>query len=328
MSPAGFAGPAASSHESDPVTSCDRCIRLVGDSARSYRPVSSLDPYFWQVTMDRRRFFSWLAPLLVASVTAADAQEMRIYTTVRNLAAPAGESAERSPVIARTLTLFHAGKVYDYVDSAKEVTVFEPSHHRFTLLNERRRTVTEVSQDEIRQFLALVEEEGWKRLQNAQKQGEQLRSLGWLKFQLKPEFQVSFDPAKSTLTLVDRSARYKAEGQAPPSKGVVESYLRFADATAELNSVLHPRAPLPKPRLQLNDELLQRQLLPVSVELEASLDAPLHLQSRHEWTWKFQSTDRQLISGWDKQLNDATLRRITFRQYQQESLSMEVTRDR
>ena len=130
------------------------------------------------------------------------------------------------------------------------------------------------------------------------------------------------------MTLVDRSGRYKAEGQAPPSKGVVESYIRFADATAELNSVLHPRAPLPKPRLQLNEELLQRQLLPVSVELEASLDAPLHLQAKHEWTWRFQSTDRQLISGWDKQLNDATLRRITFRQYQQESLSMEVTRDR
>lgn len=279
--------------------------------------------------MDRRRFFGWLAPLLMASVTTANAQEMRIYTTVRNLATPAAaESPDRAPVIARSLTLFHAGKVYDYVDSAKEVTVFEPSYHRFTLLNERRRTVTEVSQDEIRQFLALVEEEGWKRLQNAQKQGEQLRSLGWLRFQLKPEFQASFDPAKSTLTLVDRNGRYKAEGQAPPSKGVVESYLRFADATAELNSVLHPRAPLPKPRLQLNEELLQHQLLPISVELEASLDTPLHLQARHEWTWMFQSTDRQLINGWDKQLNDATLRRVTFRQYQQESLSMEVTRDR
>ena len=280
--------------------------------------------------MDRRRFFGWLAPLLVASVTAANAQEMRIYTTVRNLAAPAGESAERAPVIARSLTLFHAGKVYDYVDSAKEVTVFEPSHHRFTLLNERRRTVAEVSQDEIRQFLGLVEQEGWKRLEAEQERNgtSQLRSLGWLKFQLKPEFQVSFDPAKSTLTLLDRSGRYKAEGQAPPSKGVVESYLRFADAAAELNSVLHPQAPLPNPRLQLNEELLKRQLLPVSVELEATLDRPLHLQARHEWTWKFQSTDRQLISGWDKQLNDPTLRRITFRQYQQESLSVEVTRDR
>jgi hypothetical protein len=108
----------------------------------------------------------------------------------------------------------------------------------------------------------------------------------------------------------------------------VESYLRFADAAAELNSVLHPQAALPKPRLQLNDELRKRQLLPISVDLEATLDRPLHLQARHEWTWKFQSTDRQLINGWDKQLNDATLRRVTFRQYQQESLSMEVTRDR
>lgn len=281
--------------------------------------------------MDRRRFFGWLAPLLVASVTTANAQEMRIYTTVRNLAtAAAAESPEKAPVIARSLTLFHAGKVYDYVDSAKEVTVFEPSHHRFTLLNERRRTVAEVSQDEIRQFLGLVEQEGWKRLETEQERtgASQLKSLGWLKFQLKPEFQISFDPAKSTLTMAERSGRYLAEGQVPPSKEVVESYLRFADAAAELNSVLHPQAALPKPRLQLNEELRKRQLLPITVDLEATLDRPLHLQARHEWTWKFQSTDRQLINGWDKQLNDATLRRVTFRQYQQESLSMEVTRDR
>lgn len=281
--------------------------------------------------MDRRRFFGWLAPLLVASVTTVNAQEMRIYTTVRNMATPAAaESPEKAPVIARSLTLFHAGKVYDYVDSAKEVTVFEPSHHRFTLLNERRRTVAEVSQDEIRQFLGLVEQEGWKRLETEQERtgASQLKSLGWLKFQLKPEFQVSFDPAKSTLTMSERSGRYLAEGQVPSSKEVVESYLRFADAAAELNSVLHPQAALPKPRLQLNEELRQRQLLPITVDLEATLDRPLHLQARHEWTWKFQSTDRQLINGWDKQLNDATLRRVTFRQYQQESLSMEVTRDR
>ena len=88
-----------------------------------------------------------------------NAQEMRVYTTVRNLRGSA-VSEDRAPVVARSLTLFHAGKVYDYVEAAKELTIFEPAHHRFTLLSERRRVATEVTQDEVRQFLNLVEQEG------------------------------------------------------------------------------------------------------------------------------------------------------------------------
>ncbi len=271
----------------------------------------------------------WLHGHLVLVILAtlsvpANAQEMRIYTTVRNLSAlSANEPAEKAPVISRSLTLFHAGKVYDYVDAAKEVTVFEPSHHRFSLLNERRRTVTEVTQDEVRQYLTLVEQEGWKRLDAGSEQAgmSQVRALSWLKFQLKPEFDVSFEAAKSKLTMLEPNCRYEAEGQAPPSRNVVETYLRFADATAELNSVLHPQAPLPKPRLRLNEELRQRGLLPMVVDLQVNQDRPLHLRAEHQWTWKFLSTDRQLISGWEAQLNDATQRRIAFRQYQQESLA-------
>lgn len=281
--------------------------------------------------MNRYRLQGLLFPVvLVALAASLHAQEMRVYTTVRNLASTQPSAWRDAPVIARSVTLFHAGKVYDYVEGAKEVTIFEPAHRRFTLLNERRRTISDVTQDEVRQFLGLVEQEGLKRLEGATEQSSaaQVRSLEWLKFQLKPDFNVSFDQSKSCLTLLERKCRYEAEGQAAESRGVVETYLRFADATAELNSVLHPQAPLPRPRLRLNDELRQRELLPVVVDLQADLERPLHLQARHEWIWKFQSTDRQMISGWEAQLTDASQRRIGFRQYQQESLSTEVARNR
>jgi len=271
--------------------------------------------------------FSIVACLLSLS-GLLNAQEMRVYTTVRNLRGSA-VSEDRAPVVARSLTLFHAGKVYDYVEAAKELTIFEPSHHRFTLLSERRRVATEVTQDEVRQFLNLVEQEGWKQLTTTTEQADahQGKSLAWLKFQLKPEFDVQFDGAKNVLSLTERAARYHAELQAPPTKSAVESYLRFADATAELNSVLHTQAPLPRPRLALNTAMRDHELLPIVVELKA-MDDRLHLQARHEWTWKFQSRDRQLISGWESQLSDSGLRRITFRQYQQESMASEVSRNR
>jgi hypothetical protein len=262
---------------------------------------------------------------------AAIAQEMRVYTTVRDISAQGSkESGDRAPTVSRSLTLFHAGKVYDYIDSAREVTIYEPIHRRFTLLSERRQMVAEVAQEEVRQFLTLAKEEVWKRLEAAEEQAgsSQVRSLAWTKFQLQPEFSVSFDKAKSSLSLNSRNCRYAVEAVEPPSRDVVETYLRFADSMAELNSVLHPSAMLPAARLKLNEELRQRQLLPVSVEIRADLDRPLWKQARHEWTWKFQSTDRQLISNWEKQLSDPNLRRMTFRQYQQESLSGEIAKKR
>ncbi len=252
-------------------------------------------------------------PLPRGSSTAR-AQEIRVYTTVRNLAAVGpNESADRAPVVARSLTLFHAGKVYDYVDSAKEVTVYEPSHQRFQLLSEGRASKTEVAQSEVRRYLSLVEEEAWKRVDEA--------DLSWLKFQLRPEFDASFDKANVKLTLLGCNCRYDVEGVASATRGVTDTYLRFADAMAELNSVLHPRAMLPSPRLKLNEELRQRELLPIVVELQAELDRPLRLQARHEWTWKFSSSDRELISKWERSLADASVRRVSFRQFQLDSLN-------
>lgn len=274
------------------------------------------------MTIIRLRLMSVV--LLVAAVASdAFAQEMRVYTTVKNLAPPGSNE-----VVARSLTLFHAGKVYDYVDSAKEVTVYEPGHHRFTLLSETRSSQAEVAQSEVRQFLNLARQEAQKKLEAADDQigPSQVRSLAWTKFQLRPEFSISFDKSKSELLLLGNNCRYEANGVAPPSVEVAETYLRFADAMAELNSVLHPRALLPAPRLKLNEELRQRALLPVSVEFRAELDRPLWLQARHEWTWKFSSSDRELISKWDRELADPTVRKLTFRQYQHDSLSGEVAK--
>ena len=265
-----------------------------------------------------------LVVLLAAGFASrAFAQEMRVYTTVKNLASPGANE-----VVARSLTLFHAGKVYDYIDSAKEVTVYEPAHHRFTLLSERRNLQSEVAQSEVRQFLNLAKQEAHKRLEAADEQTgpSQIRSLAWLKFQLRPEFSVSFDKSKSELLLLGRECRYEVNGVAPPSPDVAEAYLRFADAMAELNSALNPRAMLPSPRLKLNEELRTRELLPVTVELRAELDRPLRLQARHEWTWKFSSSDRELISKWEKELADPAVRKVAFRQYQHDSLSAEVAK--
>src|ERR1043165_1169439 len=65
--------------------------------------------------------------LSIAACGTARAQDFRVYTTIQDLtAAPPGNGgAAQAPVVARTLTLFHAGKAYDYIPEIGEVIVIE-----------------------------------------------------------------------------------------------------------------------------------------------------------------------------------------------------------
>lgn len=243
---------------------------------------------------------------------------MRIYTTVRDRSA----SAQGKDPDQRSLMLFHASKIYDYIEPAQEVTVFEPTHRRFTVLNLRRQLRTEITQDEIRQFLSLAEEEVQKKLlQSNDGPGTTRRaSLDLLQFQLLPQFTTTFDSSKSQLTLSSPRFQYLATGTAPPSLDIADKYLHVADWMAQFNAVLHPYSLLPAPRMKLNQQLKEHGLIPSSVELQTTGDMPIHLQALHEWTWNLQKTDRQMIDDWEKQLHSAKFRSLAFRQFQQEML--------
>ena len=278
--------------------------------------------------MTQRLRFVCLAFFALSVSHAVLAQELRIYTTIRDLSVPAAQTQLNQAPVVRSLMLFHAGKVYDYIEPAHEITVFEPSLRRFTVLSPRRQLSSELTQDEIRQFLGLAEDEAQKRL--AFKRESPRKSLELIRFQLQPVFIPSFDSEKLQLTMagMEGNFQYLVDGFQPPSLEVLETYLHVADWTAQLNSVLYPQSLLPAPRLKLNQELRQRGMLPLTVALKADTNPALHLEARHEWTWNFQKTDRQLIDEWEKHLRDPDIRRIPFRQFQQEMLKSEVARKR
>ncbi len=258
--------------------------------------------------------------------TSGSAQEMRVYTKVYD-----GSSSTTQKIPEqRSLMLFHAGKVYDYIEPAQEVTVFEPAHRRFTVLNVPRQLRSELTQDEIRQFLGLAENEAQKRLANSDSQVSSAtrNALDLLRFQLQPEFSTTFDPTKSKFSLLSPQFQYVAVGFAPPSQDLVEKYLHVADWTAQFNAVLHPQSMLPAPRLKLNQELRHQGLLPSSVHLQAEADPAIHLEAIHEWTWNLQKTDRQMIDDWEKQLQSSKLRTVSFRQFQQEMLRTDTAKKR
>lgn len=277
--------------------------------------------------MQSIRFVGFAIVLAVIS-NVGRGQELRVYTTIRDLSAqPANASVDQAPVVVRSLMLFHAGKVYDYIEPAREVTVFEPAHKRFTVLNARRQLCTELTQDEIRQFLGLAEEEATKRMENLAEETtpSSRKALEVLRFQFQPDFAVNYDEAKFHLTMTGDNCQYIVDGVQPPSADVLDQYLHVADWLAQFNSVLHPQSMFPAPRMKLNQELRKRELLPLTVVLKTNTSPPLHLQAQHKWAWTFEKKDRQMIDEWDKQLRDPNLRVMPFRQFQQEVLRTEIT---
>jgi hypothetical protein len=270
-----------------------------------------------------------LTLILIVLTRVSTAQELKVYTTIRDLSGPgAAANPDQAPVVVRSLMLFHAGKVYDVIEPAQEVTIFEPAHKRFTVLNKRRQLCTELSQDEIRQFLNLAENEVCKRMEilTEENTAAARKSLDVLRFQFQPDFAAEFDTAKLHLTMNGDNCQYTVDGFQPPASELLERYLHVADWMAQFNSVLHPQSLFPAPRLKLNQELRKREILPLKIVLKANTDPPLQLQAQHKWNWNFAKSDRQMIDEWERQLRDPLVRKVEFRQFQQEMLRKEITR--
>jgi hypothetical protein len=259
---------------------------------------------------------------LMLAAPVVSAQELRVYTRTVDLAqAKPGEDA-KAPVVGRSLTLFHAGKVYDYIDASREVTIYDPAHRRFFIVQESLGAYAEVTQDEIRRFLGLAEDKVRERAGDLARQPNPAApdALELLQLQLRPQFDVRFDESAKRLRLDAPRFQYDVACAAAPQKAVIESYLRYADAIAELNAVLHPQSLLPGPRWQLNEELRGRQILPISVRRRMEFGAVSDLQAHHEWAWKLDELDRKLIAHWEGQLSPRKLRPVSFKQLQQSVL--------
>lgn len=258
--------------------------------------------------------------LFAVAVTASTsfAQQFSVVTKVvqpLNDAAP-GEPQEE--VVATSLTMFHAGKVFDWLPAVGEVTVFEPAHERFIIFNGKRMIATTVSFEQIQQLLDAAHDETKSYVKRLEKRGDvDARStIGPLKFQLNPDFSEEFVTTSKHLKLDSPQYSYQVDcGQSPVAEATDE-YLKYTDWAARLNYVLHPRSQFPNPRLELNRSLRRRGLIPLRVQVNVAFDRPWVLQAQHRFVWGFEDQDRQHIHHWESKIGSSDLKWVSFRDYQ------------
>jgi hypothetical protein len=274
---------------------------------------------FWGLSL-----WLWDAPAI--------GQDLRVYTSVTNLS----QSAENTRTASHNLALFHAGKVYSYMDDIGELVVFEPDHHRFILLA-KDYTATEVPFSQLNHFLETAARQTRNTIQDLVVRNDEKAAhlAAALRFQLDPRFEVSYDPSRRRLTMQGKPAEthssrssdsteflsYQVQTARVESAESVREYLNYTDWAVRLNYVRTPQSAFPESRIKLNEFLREKELLPTRVELTMQLDQPVRLRADHQYEWSLQPVDRQLISRWERTLHSDQVRWVNFHEYQQQLLA-------
>jgi hypothetical protein len=249
--------------------------------------------------------------VLSASISGvAAAQDLRVYTTVRNLT----DKRPNPPVLAESLTLFHGGRVYDYMENVGEVVIFEPLESKFTILGPDYIGTT-VTFSEIQQFLNKSRSEAQRVLDEMPSDAASRRLAAALRAQFSPKFKEQV--RAESIKLTGESLIYDITTAPAPKNVAWEKYLDYADWAARLNFVLHPKSLYPDPRLEANNSLRKAQRLPVIVELAGRLDdREMHLRAEHRYGWELQSIDRQFIDQWNTRRDAKDVKWVAMHEYQ------------
>lgn len=268
-----------------------------------------------------RSAFAMIACLFVF-VSPIPAQEFRVYTQVWDM------TTDQTEPVARCLTLWHASKVYDFIYAANEVTILEPTQHRIWVVNTSKNIMTCVEFDELKHLLREAEDRLNERIRemDASKRTHELSEA--LRFQLRPQFEITFDARQQRLKLASSRLTYEIEGQRNVTESAVEAYLNSADWVCRLNYVLHPQPVFPTARLELNQQLRQAKLMPTQVTLRAKMDSPLHLKANHQLTWSLDALDRQSIHKWESLIKDSKTSRVSLLEYQRAIYSQQTAKAR
>ncbi|MFN0050725.1 MAG: hypothetical protein ACKV0T_00950 [Planctomycetales bacterium] len=297
----------------------------VGAGEQPRPPVSGSPPMRKSIPSGGRRLWSVALRgtlgtlLLLAGSGWAPAQDFKVQTRIfdaRSSSATEKKDRRATPV-GRSTALFHAGKVYDSLDAGNQLTIFEPAQKRFVLLDGSRRIATYVTFDELETLLYQAEKRAEEQLLKlkgtARSSDAQLASH--LKFQLQPVFQESFDDAKQQLKLSGAALNYTVRCAPADPVEVVDIYLNYADWAKKLDYLVNAQAPLPAPRLKVNDALRERKRLPVEVQLTTHQAGGLRLTAEHNFTWTLDQHDRKTIRHWEDLLHSKSVKPVSREEF-------------
>lgn len=216
------------------------------------------------------------ATILTRFSNSVSAEDFRMETDVF-----AGTDA--NPIV-ETLTIFRDQVIYDFMSSeGEEITIFNIPKGSLVLLDTRRKLKTTITTSQLMAFTAAV------------KSGPAPANQSHL---LTPQFREKYDEANQVLTLSDVQLTYRVEGIKPQHPDYARRFQLFADWYARLNATRVGNPP-PFGRIELNESLAKRGLIPAQIERTVgpatSPERQKKMRSRHLTNWQLTDTDRKRI---------------------------------
>jgi hypothetical protein len=260
--------------------------------------------------------------LLPATVTA---QDFHVETTLYAV------GREQPKQLMQSITLFHAGKTYDFIPQLGELIIFDPAHGQFTLMNTRQRRMTEVHIDEVTRMLGLARRALNDHLTMLQAESKPNQSaIEQILFQFNPQFEKSMvqTSAGPQVELKSKFFDYQVLASAAPTPTHAFVYLNYADWICRLNYVLNPGGILPEQRLALDAALREANLVPVDVSFTIRGGESPTVRAMHHIYWELNERDRELVQQWDAMVARGELKKVSFPDYQRAMLMSQSSKRR
>jgi hypothetical protein len=174
-------------------------------------------------------------------------------------------SAGGDEPVARSLTLFHQGVAWDFLEIVNadtktaaigEIVLHDPARERVVVIDPVRHVKTQV--DMIRLERLSVSLAKWARSNDD-------RLVRWAG---GPDFTAGFTEEDERIELVGPRVRYAVAYEAAPCPEAAFNYRRFADTAILLKALMQPGGIPPFPRLAVNRRLEDAGAIPSEVTLE------------------------------------------------------------
>lgn len=244
------------------------------------------------------RLFLAVFALLSAS-TSAWAADFRVETKVF-----AGDEKE---TISENTTLFHGGKIYDFLAKPTEITVYDLPRSRILLLSPSRGVQTELTVQSLQEFSSKLQE--W-----SASQADPL-----LKFSARPQFEQQLNESSREASFSSQFVTYRVVTETAKSEEIARQYREFCDLSGRLNGLVNPGGLPPFPRLEVNRALEESRKLPEEVHLNIASrrfgGKPLTARSEHRFHWRILEADQERISETAEYLTRLT--KVGIQQYVQ-----------
>lgn len=253
---------------------------------RSFFPRVETKPWFTALCL--------VASAVIHFTTPAFAEEFRIESKVFAI------KGKEESLTSESLTLFDDGKIYDFLSSPHEITLFDFSRDRIVLMDASRKVRSELSTDKLTTFAEQLRT-------RAIRQNDPL-----LQFCVDPKFEES-PLSGGRIKFASPLMTYQIKTQKVENPSVAHQYRQFSDCSARLNTMLHPGGLPPFPRLAINAALAKQEgRVPEQVEVTLApqnrlTGKPTVLRSEHTLVMKLMASDR-------KKIDEAGDDLVTFRE--------------